>query len=109
MTKRRTPSKRTCFVEREFTVSRGSISSLTVRLYSPIRGANGAFECSYEIESRSELLRQSKIYGEDGVQALLLALGIVVVAVEGVLRSVNGQIAAAELRDLRRFRLPKKR
>ena len=94
------------FVERRFEMSTGEgQAELVYRVMRPVPW-KGAFRCDYEIATSTVVLRASKAYGEDGLQALLLALSISVVEIELALRKAGGSVDASHLADLARLRLP---
>ena len=79
--------------------------SVTVRLVRPTRRRTGEYACTYELASRQLRYRRTqRIFGEDGIQALLLALGMVVIELEVLLRDQHGTIEPWQWDDLRRLR-----
>jgi hypothetical protein len=61
------------FVERRFDLDGGE---LIVRFYTPANAPNGGFQCRWSIAWPEREVRRHA-YGEDGVQALMLAMRIV--------------------------------
>lgn len=97
--------KRDSFVEREFLVTQGEASTqLTARVYRPTRSRFGEYRCSYDIYMGTKKVRKFTVCGEDSLQALLLALGLIVVEIERLLSKMNGRIDAGHWSDLRRLR-----
>jgi hypothetical protein len=90
------------FVERRFTHSK-----LTLKVYRPTRVKQKEYACAYEIRSGRKTLAERRVFGVDGLQAMLLALGLVDIDLDHLVRAVpNGRIDAIERRDLRRLRFP---
>lgn len=93
------------FVSRTVVLEGGSADSpLSVSFYRPTRAPGGEYECTYEIHEGGKLLRRMAMRGEDGLQALLLALGVVNVELEVLEGRMAGRIAKGDFSDLRRLR-----
>ena len=76
---------------------------VVLRVCCPVR-AKGAYRCDYEISMGREVLRASKAYGEDSLQALLLALSLLAIEMELALRKAGGSVDPNLLTDLLRLR-----
>jgi len=97
---------RTIIVEREVTVHRGDATSkLSMHMHRPARERTGEYRCTYELRSGTKLLWKSPgTFGIDSVQALLHALMLAAIQIEGFAKSMKGRIEPWELHDLRRLR-----
>jgi len=96
------------FVERVLTLrhTRGT-SKLGLRVYRPMRMKTGEYGCAYQI-SASRIIpgHRRVIFGVDGLQALLLALSLVDLDLDGIVRAVKrGRIDSWGRRDLQALRL----
>ncbi len=93
------------FVERELQVRCGAASSvITLRVYAPRLVGPENYRCTFEIILGSKVVKKGELVGVDGLQALVLSLGMVLVHLERLVLSLDGKIIPEEWMDLRRFR-----
>jgi len=91
------------FVSRTFHIeSPDGVVECGVKIWRPSRMKTGGYRCKYAVVSKAER-RFFSMAGEDGVQALLLALRISVVEVELLARRLDGRVPAHELMDVERL------
>jgi hypothetical protein len=97
------------FVRRKLPMRYGEMSTnIMMHIFMPTRMPDGNYECWFQIKEGSTLIRKAKVYGVDGLQALLLALQIAVVEVDGVRVARKGEIPASFWNDLRQFMVSSK-
>lgn len=100
-------TKRDVILQRAFDLKhRSGNKALTLVVHRPRRIRTGEYGCSYEIRTgRKVVVSRGPIYGIDAVQALLLALGLVDIDLEGIERERPGQwIPEWQRDDLRRLK-----
>jgi hypothetical protein len=98
----------TVYVSRTIAIADADgVAELTIRVYAP-RPRDRDHACVFEIAVGQDVLRRRTLFGADGLQSLLIALGMLVLEVESVIRSLGGKVAPEMMRDLDRFRLESK-
>lgn len=75
---------RTVFIERELTARRGrKKATVRLRFFKPVPDARGGWSCSFDVHVDGVKIRTpERVSGEDGLQALLLAIGLSVFTLE---------------------------
>ena len=92
------------FVSRSFDLGMGGQRRLTVRIFAPIRVPRRGYECEYEILTGRRRVRRFSMHGEDGLQALLLTLAVIVTEIEVAARDCGGQLSPDDMRDIAQLR-----
>ena len=92
------------FLTRSFdVVDAGKTLPLTLQLYWPVRSPRG-FACQYRVTAGRRRAALRTIYGEDGIQSLLLALSMIVTEIELAARNLGGRIPRYQMLDFGKLR-----
>jgi len=95
------------FVEREVIGKQHSkVIKITIRVHSPSESDTGDYRCRYEICVDDLCVRTQEIGGVDGMQALTLAIGYVVLEIDRIARESDYQLDERLLGDMRQCAIP---
>lgn len=87
------------FIAREFHIDQPP--TVHLRLYRPRRLRGGGYACEFAIHRGRRLIKRRTSRGEDGVQALLLALGLARACLEAYAKQSRIELADWQTADLK--------